>query len=71
MKIGDKVKINPFLTTDPAGQQGKIGIITEIHSINEIETTVKVEFTSSTGEKFSSLYDIDGLESATDNELED
>lgn len=30
MKVGDLVRVNPFITTDPANQKGKVGVIVEI-----------------------------------------
>ena len=41
MKIGDKVTVNPFTTTDPANQKGKEGVIVEIVN-NEGLDIVKV-----------------------------
>ena len=32
MKKGDKVKVNPFVTTDTYQKAGKVGIITHIES---------------------------------------
>ena len=43
MKIGDKVRVNPFTTTDPANQKGKEGVIVEIVN-NEGLEIVKVKF---------------------------
>ena len=45
MKIGDKVIVNPFTTTDPANQKGKIGVIVEIVN-NEGLDIVKVRFSN-------------------------
>lgn len=45
MKIGDKVMVNPFTTTDPANQKGKIGVIVEIVN-NEGLEIVKVRFSN-------------------------
>ena len=45
MKIGDKVIVNPFITTDPANQKGKEGVIVEIVN-NEGLEIVKVKFSN-------------------------
>ena len=45
MKIGDKVMVNPFTTTDPANQKGKVGVIVEIVN-NEGLEIVKVRFSN-------------------------
>lgn len=36
MKVGDKVKVSPFVTTDTYQKTGKVGIITHIES-DELE----------------------------------
>ena len=43
MKVGDKVMVNPFTTTDPANQKGKVGEVVEIIN-NEGLEIVKVRF---------------------------
>ena len=43
MKVGDKVMVNPFTTTDPANQKGKVGEVVEIVN-NEGLEIVKVRF---------------------------
>ena len=43
MKVGDKVMVNPFTTTDPANQKGKVGEVVEIIK-NEGLEIVKVGF---------------------------
>ena len=30
MKVNDIVRVNPFITTDPTNQKGKVGVIVEI-----------------------------------------
>ena len=60
MKIGDKVIINPFITTDPANQKGKEGVIVEIVN-NEGLEIVKVKFSN----ECYGLYDGDTLEKVT------
>lgn len=43
MKVGDLVMVNPFITTGPANQKGKEGVIVEIVN-NEGLEIVKVRF---------------------------
>lgn len=43
MKVGDKVMVNPFTTTDPANQKGKVGEVVEIVN-NEGLEIVNVRF---------------------------
>lgn len=43
MKVGDKVIVNPFTTTDPANKKGKEGVVVEIIN-NEGLEIVKVRF---------------------------
>ena len=45
MKVGDKVMVNPFITTDPTNQKGKVGVIVEIVN-NEGLEIVKVRFSN-------------------------
>lgn len=60
MKVGDKVMVNPFITTDPANQKGKVGVIVEIVN-NEGLEIVKVRF----NKDCYGLYDSDTLEIVT------
>lgn len=60
MKVGDKVMVNPFITTDPANQKGKVGVIVEIVN-NEGFEIVKVRFNKGC----FGLYDSDTLEKVT------
>ena len=60
MKVGDKVMVNPFITTDPANQKGKVGVIVEIVN-NEGLEIVKVRFNKGC----FGLYDSDTLEKVT------
>ena len=60
MKVGDKVMVNPFITTDPANQKGKVGVIVEIVN-NEGFEIVKVRFNKGC----YGLYDGDTLEKVT------
>lgn len=45
MKVNDIVRVNPFITTDPANQKGKVGVIVEIVNNNGFEI-VKVKFSN-------------------------
>jgi hypothetical protein len=56
MKIGDKVRANPFIPKDPANQKGKEGVIVEIVN-NEGLEIVKVKFNKGC----YGLYDSDTL----------
>lgn len=56
MKIGDLVRVNPFIPKDPANQKGKEGVIVEIVN-NEGLEIVKVRFNKGC----YGLYDIDTL----------
>lgn len=62
MKIGDKVMVNPFTTTDPANQKGKVGEVVEIIN-NEWLEIVKVKFSN----ECYGLYDSDTLKVTTKN----
>lgn len=56
MKIGDLVRVSPFIPKDPANQKGKEGVIVEIVN-NEGLEIVKVRFNKGC----YGLYDIDTL----------
>ena len=56
MKVGDKVRVNPFIPKDPANQKGKEGVIVEIIN-NEVLEIVKVMFKKDC----YGLYDSDTL----------
>ena len=45
MKIGDLVRVSPFIPKDPANQKGKEGVIVEIVN-NEGLEIVKVKFSN-------------------------
>ena len=45
MKIGDLVRVNPFIPKDPANQKGKVGEVVEIVN-NEGLEMVKVRFSN-------------------------
>lgn len=60
MKVGDKIMVNPFTTTDPANQKGKEGVIVEIFN-NEWLEIVKVKFSN----ECYGLYDSDTLKVTT------
>lgn len=57
MKVNDIVRVNPFITKDPANQKGKVGVIVEIVN-NEGLEIVKVRFSNDC----YGLYDGDTLE---------
>ena len=60
MKIGDLVRVSPFIPKDPANQKGKVGVIVEIVN-NEGLEIVKVRFSKDC----YGLYDSDTLEIVT------
>ena len=43
MKVGDLVRVSPFIPKDPANQKGKVGEVVEIVNNNGFEI-VKVKF---------------------------
>lgn len=45
MKVGDLVRVSPFIQKDPAGQKGKVGEVVEIVNNNGLEI-VKVRFSN-------------------------
>lgn len=45
MKVGDLVRVSPFIQKDPAGQKGKVGEVVEIVNNNGLEI-VKVKFSN-------------------------
>ena len=60
MKIGDKVRVSPFIPKDPANQKDKEGVIVEIVN-NEGLEIVKVRF----NKYCYGLYDGDTLKVTT------
>lgn len=53
IKIGQKVRVNRFLTTDPYGKKGKTGIVIDVE-----DDYVNIEFADGT----TGYYQIDTLE---------
>lgn len=60
MKVNDIVRVNPFITTDPHGQRGKVGVVVEVIN-NEGLEIVKVRFNKGC----YGLYNGDTLEKVT------
>ena len=60
MKVGDLVRVNPFITTDPADQKGTVCEEVEVVN-NEGLEIVKVRFNKGC----YGLYDSDTLEKVT------
>lgn len=60
MKVGDLVRVSPFITTDPANKKGKVGVIVEIVNNGGLEI-VKVRFNKGC----YGLYDGDTIEKVT------
>ena len=62
MKVGDLVRVNPFTTTDPVNQKGKVGEVVEIVN-NEGLEIVKVKFNN----ECYGLYDGEVLQPIKNN----
>ena len=56
MKVGDKVRVSPFITTDPYGKKGKVGKLTDIRTYEDYTLGI-ITFANSVG-----VYDIECLE---------
>ena len=35
MKVGNKVRVSPFITTDPYGKKGQVGKLTDIRTYED------------------------------------
>ena len=66
MKVGDKVIVNPFITTDPANQKGKVGTVIEIVKNGNLKI-VKIRFNEHT----YGLYDADCVKKTEESNEED
>lgn len=66
MKIGDKVRVSPFIPKDPANQKGKVGEVVEIVN-NEGLEIVKVRFSNDC----YGLYDGEVLQKVKRNKKKD
>lgn len=60
MKVGDLVRVSPFIPKDPTNQKGKVGEVVEIVNNNGLEI-VKVKFSN----ECYGLYDSDTLKVTT------
>ena len=56
MKVGDKVRVSPFITTDPYGKKGQVGKLTDIRTYEDYTLGI-ITFANSVG-----VYDIECLE---------
>ena len=66
MKVGDKVIVNPFITTDPANQKGKVGTVMEIVKNGTLKL-VQIRFNEHT----YGLYDADCVMKIEESNEED
>ena len=60
MKVGNKVRVSPFITTDPYGKKGKVGKLTDIRTYEDYTLgiiTLADDSVDSVG-----VYDIECLE---------
>ena len=57
MKVGDKVRVSPFITTDPYGKAGQVGRLTDIRTYEDYTLGIITFADDSVG-----VYDIDFLE---------
>jgi len=57
MKVGDKVRVSPFITTDPYGKVGQVGRLTDIRTYEDYTLGIITFADDSVG-----VYDIDFLE---------
>ena len=55
MKVGNKVRVSPFITTDPYGKKGKVGKLTDIRTYEALGIVTFAD--DSVG-----VYDIECLE---------
>ena len=56
MKVGNKVRVSPFITADPYGKAGQVGKLTDIRTYEDYTLGIKT-FADSVG-----VYDIECLE---------
>ena len=57
MKVGNKVRVSPFITTDPYGKKGKVGKLTDIRTYENYTLGIITFADDSVG-----VYDIECLE---------
>ena len=57
MKVGDKVRVSPFITADPYGKAGQVGRLTDIRTYEDYTLGIITFADDSIG-----VYDIDFLE---------
>ena len=57
MKVGNKVRISPFITADPYGKTGQVGKLTDIRTYEDYTLGIRTFADDSVG-----VYDIECLE---------
>ena len=57
MKVGNKVRVSPFITTDPYGKTGQVGILTGGCTRGDLELGIVTFVDNSVG-----IYDVECLE---------
>ena len=57
IKVGNKVRVSPFITTDPYGKKGKVGKLTDIRTYDDYTLGIITFANDSVG-----VYDIECLE---------
>jgi len=57
MKVGDKVRVSPFITTDPYGKAGQVGVLTGVCTRGDLELGIVTFADNSVG-----IYDVECLE---------
>ena len=57
MKVGDKVRVSPFITADPYGKAGQVGRLTDIRTYEDYTLGIITFADDSVG-----AYDVDFLE---------
>lgn len=57
MKVGDKVRVSPFITTDPYGKKGQVGVLTGVCTRGDLKLGIVTFADNSVG-----IYDVQCLE---------
>ena len=57
MKVRDKVRVSPFITTDPYGKAGQVGVLTGVCTRGDLELGIVTFADDSVG-----VYDVECLE---------
>ena len=57
MKVGNKVRVSPFITADPDGKAGQVGVLTGVCTRGDLELGIVTSADDSVG-----VYDVECLE---------